>query len=101
MHSLAIYNFSYSRSYSTRDSEYGGTNLDGGFEAPHYEFADRGFDKIDDYTHSEVAEALVTATGGGGEESILPVHAIISLLDGYHDLTGLPWSVAFFFLFLK
>ncbi|KAM7524401.1 hypothetical protein LguiA_014303 [Lonicera macranthoides] len=92
MHLLAIYNFSYSRSYSTRNSKYGDTNLDGGFKAPHYEFADRGFDKIDDYTHSEVAEAMVTATGGG-EESILPVRAIISLLDGYHDLTSLPWWI--------
>ncbi|KAH0776139.1 hypothetical protein KY290_007550 [Solanum tuberosum] len=25
------------------------------------------------------------------EESILPVRALISLLDGYHDLTGFPW----------
>ncbi|XP_065854397.1 ALBINO3-like protein 2, chloroplastic isoform X2 [Euphorbia lathyris] len=26
-----------------------------------------------------------------GEESILPVRTLISLLDGFHNLTGLPW----------
>uniref|UniRef100_A0A0V0IIA7 Putative ALBINO3-like protein 3, mitochondrial-like n=1 Tax=Solanum chacoense TaxID=4108 RepID=A0A0V0IIA7_SOLCH len=29
----------------------------------------------------------------GVEESILPVRALISLLDGYHDLTGFPWWI--------
>lgn len=27
------------------------------------------------------------------EESILPVRAIVSLLDGYHNLTGFPWWI--------
>lgn len=32
------------------------------------------------------------------EGSILPVSALISLLDRYHDLTGLPWSVGSYLL---
>ncbi|KAI4350151.1 hypothetical protein L6164_010660 [Bauhinia variegata] len=35
----------------------------------------------------------VTAGITNGEEYIFPVRAVISMLDGYHDLTGLPWWI--------
>ncbi|CAL1395404.1 unnamed protein product [Linum trigynum] len=42
---------------------------------------------------AEVAKGVVTDVVSSGEESILPVRALISLLDGYHDVTGLPWWI--------
>ena len=36
----------------------------------------------------EVAQGLPDVTV---DDSILPVRAMISMLDGFHDLTGLPW----------
>lgn len=49
-----------------------------------------------DLTRSELISAVNCAGTGGdgvrtGEESILPVQALISLLDKYQDLTGFPW----------
>ncbi|KAF7817747.1 ALBINO3-like protein 2, chloroplastic [Senna tora] len=32
----------------------------------------------------------LTAVGSSGDDSIFPVRAVISMLDGFHDLTGLP-----------
>ncbi|CAN1180153.1 ALBINO3-like protein 3, mitochondrial [Linum perenne] len=40
---------------------------------------------------AEVAKVVADVASTGGEESILPVRALISVLDGYHDITGLPW----------
>uniref|UniRef100_A0A2C9VCV2 Uncharacterized protein n=1 Tax=Manihot esculenta TaxID=3983 RepID=A0A2C9VCV2_MANES len=48
--------------------------------------------KPPEFAVNEVAEAVVKGSTGG-EESILPVRALISLLDGFHDLTGLPWWI--------
>ncbi|XP_059665570.1 ALBINO3-like protein 2, chloroplastic isoform X2 [Cornus florida] len=83
--SIGPYSFFYSRSFSTRDdSDYGGVNLS------------------DDSAATQSEEILDPGLGGGQEiaetvagasESILPVRAVISLLDGYHDLTGLPWWI--------
>nr|XP_023905642.1 ALBINO3-like protein 2, chloroplastic [Quercus suber] len=43
------------------------------------------------------SRAFSTPLGGGDvpfqEDSILPVRHLISLLDAYHDLTGLPWWI--------
>ncbi|KAK4602008.1 hypothetical protein RGQ29_011191 [Quercus rubra] len=45
------------------------------------------------------SRAFSTPLGGGGgdvplqEDLILPVRHLISLLDAYHDLTGLPWWI--------
>lgn len=36
----------------------------------------------------EVAQGLLDVTV---DDSILPVRAVISMLDGFHDHTGLPW----------
>lgn len=36
-----------------------------------------------------------------GEESSLPVRALISILDTYHDLTGFPWYCSFSPLLFK
>lgn len=34
-----------------------------------------------------------------GDDAILPVQALISMLDGYHDLTGFPWLELTLFYF--
>lgn len=45
-------------------------------------------------TQYENAELLISENVNGSvEESILPVRALISLLDGCHDLTGFPWWI--------
>ncbi|KAL6981218.1 hypothetical protein U1Q18_022849 [Sarracenia purpurea var. burkii] len=96
VHKLAVYySFFCFRSLSTRDSEYGGgQSLDLATQSE--DFSGLGFGAAEaDGDGSEVSEALISAavnggTGGDGE-SILPVRAVISLLDGYHDFTGLPW----------
>ncbi|KAF7817748.1 ALBINO3-like protein 2, chloroplastic [Senna tora] len=33
----------------------------------------------------------LTAVGTSGEDTIFPVRALISVLDGFHDFTGFPW----------
>ncbi|GMH10362.1 hypothetical protein Nepgr_012203 [Nepenthes gracilis] len=38
-------------------------------------------------------QAAVAADAGNVEDPILPISAVISLLDGYHDLAGLPWWI--------
>ncbi|XP_058000613.1 ALBINO3-like protein 2, chloroplastic isoform X2 [Hevea brasiliensis] len=48
--------------------------------------------KLPEFGVFEVTESVVNGSSGG-EESILPVQALISLLDEFHDLTGLPWWV--------
>ncbi|GAB4855825.1 hypothetical protein Ancab_024469 [Ancistrocladus abbreviatus] len=45
---------------------------------------------------NSITEAELQSLGfsdGGAEDSVLPVRALISFLDGYHDLTGLPWWI--------
>ncbi|XP_050381361.1 ALBINO3-like protein 2, chloroplastic [Argentina anserina] len=37
--------------------------------------------------------AVASAAAGGGEEPLLPVQGLISVLDHFHDLTGLPWWI--------
>ncbi|KAJ7978240.1 ALBINO3-like protein 2, chloroplastic [Quillaja saponaria] len=55
-------------------------------------FTDTGADsELINVGLGEVAENV--ALGGGGEDSILPVNSVISMLDGYHELTGLPWWI--------
>lgn len=39
-------------------------------------------------TESKVLHAELASNG---EESILPVDTVISMLDGFHELTSLPW----------
>ncbi|XP_010312846.2 ALBINO3-like protein 2, chloroplastic isoform X1 [Solanum lycopersicum] len=66
---------SFCRSFSTRDSEIG-------------DFSDSAV------TQYENMELLISKNiTESVEESILPVRALISLLDGYHDLTGFPWWI--------
>lgn len=75
---LAAYNFLFSRSFSTSESS-------------------GQFDGDSDLTQSELLSGVRTAGSGEigvdsvTEESILPVRALIWLLDGYHDFTGFPW----------
>ncbi|CAK9156323.1 unnamed protein product [Ilex paraguariensis] len=92
--SLAAYNhFSFCRSFSTRDSlpEVGGTvNFDG--DPASSELSNLGVGGANDIiSGSETVEALVNVSGG--EESILLVRALISMLDLYHDFSGLPWWI--------
>nr|XP_025884163.1 ALBINO3-like protein 2, chloroplastic isoform X3 [Solanum lycopersicum] len=45
-------------------------------------------------TQNENTDLLISENiSANVEESILPVRALISLLDGYHDLTGFPWWI--------
>ncbi|WMV54188.1 hypothetical protein MTR67_047573 [Solanum verrucosum] len=64
---------SFCRSFSTRDSRIG----------------DISDSAVTQYENTElfISENITESV----EESILPVRALISLLDGYHDLTGFPW----------
>ncbi|KAK3012921.1 hypothetical protein RJ639_009678 [Escallonia herrerae] len=90
VHPLAPH--SLSRSFSTRDSEFGDPNPGTDSAATHAEHWVPGFDtSVDGGGGSGTAEVLATISSGGSGESIFPVRALISLLDGYHDLTGFPW----------
>ncbi|KAK3039066.1 hypothetical protein RJ639_028517 [Escallonia herrerae] len=83
---------SLSRSFSTRDSEFGDPNLGTDSAATHAEHWAPGFDtSVDGGGGSGTAEVLAAVSSGGSGESIFPVRALILLLDGYHDLTGFPW----------
>ncbi|KAF5959296.1 hypothetical protein HYC85_000505 [Camellia sinensis] len=95
LHSLSPhYNFLCFRFLSTRDSEFG-PSLDSDNQSD--EFSSLGFAGGVDDDALEVAEALVSASASAGDssvaESILPVRAVVSLLDYCHDFTGLPWCV--------
>ncbi|XP_058187094.1 ALBINO3-like protein 2, chloroplastic [Rhododendron vialii] len=102
VHPLALhYGFVWSRSLSTRgDSDYGrDLSVDSAaVRADEEELIDSGFSSsvsdAGDVDGSEIAEALVSASDVGGDgEPILPVRALISLLDLFHNSTGWPWWV--------
>lgn len=44
---------------------------------------------IDPSVGRDVVKEVLT----GGADSIFPIRVVISFLDGYHDLTGLPWWI--------
>uniref|UniRef100_A0A7N0RAY3 Uncharacterized protein n=1 Tax=Kalanchoe fedtschenkoi TaxID=63787 RepID=A0A7N0RAY3_KALFE len=72
--------FSCSRSFSSLSSH----------DADHFrETTGSSSERLD--AVSQVVEEAVNSGVDG--DYILPVRALISLLDGYHDLTGLPWWV--------
>ncbi|KAK2978488.1 hypothetical protein RJ640_003242 [Escallonia rubra] len=92
VHPLAPHTLS--RSFSTRDSEFRDPNPGTDSAATHAEHWIPGFDtSVDGGGGSGTAEVLAAVSSGGSGESIFPVRALISLLDGYHDLTGFPWLV--------
>ncbi|XP_055821622.1 ALBINO3-like protein 2, chloroplastic isoform X2 [Solanum dulcamara] len=66
---------SFCRSFSTRDSRIG-------------DISDSVVTQYDN-TALLISENISASV----EESILPLHAFTSLLDGYHDLTGFPWWI--------
>ncbi|XP_055833065.1 ALBINO3-like protein 3, mitochondrial isoform X2 [Solanum dulcamara] len=66
---------SFCRSFSTRDSRIG-------------DISDSVVTQ-DDNTELLISENISASV----EEAILPVRALISLLDGYHELTGFPWWI--------
>ncbi|XP_021904422.1 ALBINO3-like protein 2, chloroplastic isoform X1 [Carica papaya] len=86
--SLQPFYFSLSRFFSVQSedgSEF--TRLCNGDDSaavsiPHLDSGNVGF--------AEVSDAIANASG---EESVLPIYMLISLLDGYHGLTGLPWWI--------
>nr|XP_016512092.1 PREDICTED: ALBINO3-like protein 2, chloroplastic isoform X1 [Nicotiana tabacum] len=67
---------SFCRSFSTRDWRVG----------------DIGDSVMTQYEKTELS-LIGENVSGSVEDSILPVRALISLLDGYHDLTGFPWWI--------
>lgn len=83
-------NFSFSCTFSTRGSQQGSLNLDTDSVETQSEVSDLGFGG------TEIGDSLGNVSG---EDSILPVRALISLLDGYHDLTGFPWLVVLLLLY--
>ncbi|XP_057476776.1 ALBINO3-like protein 2, chloroplastic isoform X1 [Actinidia eriantha] len=46
-----------------------------------------------DPIQAEDLSALISSADCSGGDSILPVRALISILDSYHDFTGFPWWV--------
>ncbi|KAM2118568.1 hypothetical protein EV2_011067 [Malus domestica] len=69
--------FSHSRFISTSSSD-------------DSDFDQLGFSAVDPAaTQSE----LLSLGCFSGEDSVLPVRVLISVLDGFHDLTGLPWWI--------
>ncbi|KAF4349184.1 hypothetical protein G4B88_015857 [Cannabis sativa] len=74
----------YSRTIFTRsgdDSEYGRAE----------DFDINFITKLPESTMMDAASVI------GNDESILPVRVVISILDGFHDLTGLPWWIVIAF----
>nr|XP_009797962.1 PREDICTED: ALBINO3-like protein 2, chloroplastic isoform X2 [Nicotiana sylvestris] len=67
---------SFCRSFSTRGWRVG----------------DIGDSVMTQYENTELS-LIGENVSGSVEDSILPVRALISLLDGYHDLTGFPWWI--------
>ncbi|KAG6703279.1 hypothetical protein I3842_07G076000 [Carya illinoinensis] len=82
----ASFHLFHSRSFSSHlpdDSELGRLGSDPCAEAAaELELLNAGLGKVTE------AELDVTV-----DDSILPVHWVISMLDGYHDLTGFPWWI--------
>lgn len=78
-HLLTPYNILFIRSFSSGDS----TSHSG------YNSAFTQSDVISGIDGSDIGSA--GAVGVAHDEMILPVSGLISLLDGYHDLTGFPW----------
>ncbi|CAH9071021.1 unnamed protein product [Cuscuta europaea] len=74
---------SFSRSFSTRKS----TSIEG------YPLEDGDFNHTQLASPADLILPGDVACGGEVVESILPVWALSSLLDGYHVFTGLPWWV--------
>ncbi|XP_019186097.1 PREDICTED: ALBINO3-like protein 2, chloroplastic isoform X2 [Ipomoea nil] len=72
---------SFSRSFSTRES----ASIEG------VPCQDNDFTDSQSATPSDLFLGGDVVGGGSVEEPILPVRVLISLLDGYHDLTGFPW----------
>ncbi|XP_052185528.1 ALBINO3-like protein 2, chloroplastic isoform X2 [Diospyros lotus] len=102
LHPFASANFFLDRSLFTRSSEHGRGLDPGGGESAAPLGQEEGLsglglvagDGDDGSNGSEVAEALNSVGEAGAfEESLLPVNAVISFLDWYHDLTGFPWWV--------
>ncbi|XP_059280464.1 ALBINO3-like protein 2, chloroplastic [Lycium ferocissimum] len=58
-------------------------------------FSTRDYSRVGDISVVENTELLITenVTATVVEDSILPVRALMSLLDACHDLTGLPWWI--------
>ncbi|XP_031127880.1 ALBINO3-like protein 2, chloroplastic [Ipomoea triloba] len=72
---------SISRSFSTRES----ASIEG------VPCQDNDFTASQSATPADLFLGCDVVGGGSVEEPILPVRVLISLLDGYHDLTGFPW----------
>lgn len=81
--SLASLYFLHYRSFSTRGAEYDQFGIDTDL-ATESELL-----SIDPSVGPDVVKEVLT----GGADSILPIRVVISFLDGFHDLTGLPWWI--------
>ncbi|XP_049378709.1 ALBINO3-like protein 2, chloroplastic [Solanum stenotomum] len=88
---------SFCHSFSTRDSRIGDISDSAVTQYENTElFISENITDISDsaVTQYENTELFISENiTESVEESILPVRALISLLDGYHDLTGFPWWI--------
>ncbi|KAH7543432.1 ALBINO3-like protein 2, chloroplastic [Ziziphus jujuba] len=75
----AALGFLHRRSLSTRSEDSSDLPQLSGF----------GTDSLTDLTELATESELVSS----GDDSILPVGTVISMLDGFHDLTGWPWWI--------
>lgn len=80
--SINLYNTRY---FSTHDAN---VNLETDSVATRLDVSELGL------STSQIGEEIIS-----GADSILPVRALISMLDGYHDLSGFPWLVLTLFNF--
>lgn len=80
--SINLYNTRY---FSTHDAN---VNLETDSVATQLHVSELGL------STSQIGEQIISDT-----DSILPVRALISMLDSYHDLSGFPWLVLTLFNF--
>ncbi|KAL2330204.1 hypothetical protein Fmac_017785 [Flemingia macrophylla] len=46
---------------------------------------------VDSPVNSELLNAIADGSGGGEDDDVLPVRAVIWLLESLHDISGFPW----------
>ncbi|KAK7340341.1 hypothetical protein VNO77_21043 [Canavalia gladiata] len=48
---------------------------------------------VDSPVKSELLKVIADSSGGGEDDALFPVRAVISMLDSFHDLSGFPWWI--------
>ncbi|XP_061357390.1 ALBINO3-like protein 2, chloroplastic [Gastrolobium bilobum] len=48
---------------------------------------------VDSPVNSELLKVIADSSGGGEDNPVFPVRAVIWMLDSFHDLSGFPWWI--------